>query len=137
MRRVFVLASVFALGVALGAVAPLTKAQGQGKTWEAPASAKAVKNPVEATSESVAAGKKMAQQSCAPCHGPGGKGDGPAAAALPKKPADWTADVVQAKTDGELFWMISEGMPPMPPWKSLPETDRWNLVNYMKSLGAK
>ncbi len=105
--------------------------------WKAPAAEKAKKNPVARTAESIAAGKKLAEQSCAPCHGAGGKGDGPAAAALPKKPADWTSAKVQAETDGELFWKITTGNPPMPPWQSLPEKDRWHLVNYIRSLGKK
>jgi len=35
-----------------------------------------------------AAGKEKYDQICASCHGPGGKGDGPAAAALDPKPRD-------------------------------------------------
>jgi mono/diheme cytochrome c family protein len=102
--------------------------------WDAPAAEKAKKNPVARTPDSVAAGKKVADQMCVMCHGPGGKGDGPGAAALPKKPADWTSKVVQDETDGSLFWKISTGNPPMPPWQSLPEKDRWNLVNYIRTL---
>ena len=105
--------------------------------WDAPAAEKAKKNPVARNKESVEAGEKIAKQNCAPCHGEKGKGDGPAAAALPKKPADWTAKAVQDESDGSLFWKISTGNPPMPPWQSLPEKDRWNLVNYIKSLGKK
>jgi mono/diheme cytochrome c family protein len=41
--------------------------------------------PTPATS-----GKEMYNQYCAVCHGTGGKGDGPAADALKKKPADLT-----------------------------------------------
>jgi mono/diheme cytochrome c family protein len=105
--------------------------------WEAPTAEKAKKNPLKPTPDSVTAGKKIAEQSCAPCHGAGGKGDGPAAAALPKKPADWTSKTVQAETDGSLFWKISTGNPPMPPWQSLPEKDRWHLVNFIRSLAKK
>ena len=61
-----------------------------------------------------------------------------AAAALPPpKPADWTSAKVQSQTDGELFWKMSEGRSAMPPWKSLPEKDRWELVNYIRTLKAK
>ena len=69
------------------------------------------------------------------CHGASGKGDGAAAAALPPpKPADWTSAKVQAETDGELFWKITNGRGAMPPWKHLPEKDRWELVNYIRTL---
>jgi len=45
--------------------------------------------PPPATSP--ASGKQMFKAYCAPCHGPSGKGDGPAAAALKTPPADLTA----------------------------------------------
>jgi mono/diheme cytochrome c family protein len=106
----------------------------QAAKWEAPAAEKGKKNPVARTPDSIAAGKKIAEQMCAPCHGAGGKGDGPGAAALPKKPADWTSKAVQDETDGSLFWKITTGNVPMPPWQTLPEKDRWHLVNYIRSM---
>ena len=53
---------------------------------------------------------------------------------LPTKPADWTSDKVQKQTDGEIFWKLSNGRGAMPPWKSLPEKERWELVSYIRSL---
>jgi mono/diheme cytochrome c family protein len=41
---------------------------------------------------------------------------------------------VQSETDGELFWKISTGRGAMPPWKHLPEKDRWEIVNYIRTL---
>jgi mono/diheme cytochrome c family protein len=41
---------------------------------------------------------------------------------------------VQSESDGELLWKISNGRGPMPPWKHLPENDRWALVRYIRSL---
>ena len=115
------------VGVGVGGVL----AQGE---WKAPAEAKAVKNPVKGVGNA----KKTIETNCVPCHGPGGKGDGPAAAALPPpKPADWTSAKVQSETDGELFWKISNGRGAMPPWKHLPEQERWELVNYIRTLKGK
>jgi len=127
-------AALMSAMLALGFTGGLGWAQAK---WEAPAAEKAKKNPAAKTKESVEAGERIAKQSCAPCHGDKGRGDGPAAAALPKKPADWTSKAVQDEPDGSLFWKITTGNPPMPPWQSLPEKDRWNLVNYIKSLGKK
>lgn len=102
--------------------------------WKAPAEAKATKNPVKGVGNA----KKTIETNCVTCHGPGGKGDGPAAAALPPpKPADWTSAKVQTETDGELFWKISHGRGAMPPWKSLPEKDRWEIINYIRTLKKK
>lgn len=108
-------------------------AQGE---WKAPASEKGKKNP-EKGPAAVAMGQKSAQTNCVSCHGPLGKGDGPAAAALTPKPANWTSAKVQAETDGELFWKISNGRGPMPPWKHLPDKERWSLVAFIRSLKGK
>jgi mono/diheme cytochrome c family protein len=123
------LAVAVAVGVAaLGASVAVVSAQGE---WKAPAEGKSMKNPVKGTGKA----KQSVETNCASCHGPAGKGDGPAAAALPPpKPADWTSAKVQAQTDGELFWKISNGRGAMPPWKHLPEKERWEIVNYIRTL---
>jgi mono/diheme cytochrome c family protein len=129
-RRRFRLGTVAVTLLAGSAFAGTAWAQGE---WKAPAEAKAMKNPVQGVGNA----KKTVETNCVPCHGTGGKGDGPAAAALPQKPADWTSAKVQSETDGEIFWKISEGRGPMPPWKSLPEKDRWEVVNYIRTLKKK
>lgn len=124
-------AVTLAAALLVGAGVGITWAQGE---WKAPADAKAMKNPVKGVGNSA----KAAETNCASCHGPKGKGDGVAAAALPPpKPADWTSAKVQSQSDGELFWKISEGRGAMPPWKSLPEKDRWEFVNYIRTLKGK
>jgi mono/diheme cytochrome c family protein len=115
-------------GLVLGAGVAVVSGQGE---WKAPAEAKNLKNPVKGIGNA----KKTVETNCVMCHGPGGKGDGPAAAALPPpKPADWTSEKVQSEADGELFWKISNGRGAMPPWKHLPEKDRWEIVNYLRTL---
>lgn len=102
--------------------------------WVAPAIEKEKKNPLPADEKTIAQGEKVAKANCVPCHGATGKGDGAAAAALNPKPADWTSSRVREETDGELFWKISNGRGAMPPWKHLPENDRWAVVRYIRSL---
>ena len=125
------------LGVLAAAVAvilaPGTGVWAQGK-WVAPPEAKNLKNPLAKSDKVIAEGKKIAETNCVPCHGPKGLGDGPAAVALPLKPANWTSPAVQAESDGELFWKLTNGRGPMPPWKHLSENDRWTLVQYIRSL---
>ncbi len=119
-----------AAGVAVVAGAAFaTAAWAQGE-WKAPGEAKELKNPVKGAGNA----KKAVEVNCSPCHGISGKGDGPAAAALPTKPADWTSERVQKQADGEIFWKISNGRGAMPPWKSLPDKDRWEIVNYIRTL---
>src|SRR5512145_3494511 len=128
-RLLAVVAAMATMVVAAGTGA--VWAQGE---WKAPAEAKAVKNTVKG----VGSAKKNIETNCVPCHGASGKGDGPAAAALPPpKPADWTSSKVAAESDGELFWKISNGRGAMPPWKHLPDNDRWDIVNYIRTLQKK
>ena len=133
MKAFLRLVTVGAAVVTLIAGAALTSAWAQGE-WKAPADAKAVKNPVKGVGNA----KKNIETNCVTCHGAGGKGDGAAAAALPPpKPADWTSAKVASETDGELFWKISNGRGAMPPWKHLPDKDRWEIVNYIRTLQPK
>jgi mono/diheme cytochrome c family protein len=126
--------TVVAAAAALVAGAGTMVAWAQGE-WKAPADAKNAKNPLAGKKETAAEGKKLADTNCSSCHGPQGKGNGPAAAALPPpKPADWTSAKVKSETDGELFWKITNGRGAMPPWKHLPDNQRWALVNYIRSL---
>lgn len=106
----------------------------------AAAQAAGQQNPVKPTPESIAAGKALFQQNCAMCHGNEGKGDGAAAAALNPKPANLAAGQFKyGGSDAEIFKTISNGVPgtAMVSWSSIPEKDRWNLVNYIKSLSKK
>ncbi len=104
--------------------------------WKVPAEAKATKNPVTKAA-GMKDGKVPYDANCAVCHGPAGKGDGPGAAALNPKPKNLSEKVIQAQSDGDLFWKISEGRGTMPPWKHLTEKDRWSLVHYIRSLVGK
>ena len=121
---------VVAIGLSL-TVASMSWAQ---TPWNAPASEKSKKNPLADSAKAVGDGKRVAQANCASCHGAGGKGDGAAAMALNPKPADWTSARIQGETDGELFWKITTGHGAMPAWRHLPETERWALVRYIRSL---
>ena len=129
MRSVRAALAVAATVTVLFAVGELA-AQAPPPDWKAPADAKNVKNPEKDS----AMGKKSVETNCASCHGATGKGDGPAAAALSPKPANWTGDKTKKETDGELFWKITNGRGPMPPWKHLPEKERWQIVNYIREL---
>lgn len=103
-----------------------------------PPEAETVKSPVAATEESLRLGKALYNQNCAACHGAGGQGDGPAAASLQTKPIDFTKPYMAKITEGEMFWVVSKGWEEMPPFENkLDETQRWHLVNYIRSLVAK
>jgi len=103
--------------------------------WEAPAAAAKTPNPLELNKNSIAAGKKVFDVQCFVCHGTGGKGDGPAAPGLQRKLPDFTDSSLWEQADGTLFWKISQGKAPMPTFETiLSETDRWNVINFLRSL---
>ncbi|HEY7522577.1 MAG TPA: cytochrome c [Candidatus Limnocylindrales bacterium] len=92
-------------------------------------------NPVPNTVSSVDAGARLYQANCAACHGVAGEGGGPLAGTTPVRPPSLKAHLGQ-HTDGDLFYWISNGLPGgMPSWSdTLTETDRWNLVNFLREL---
>lgn len=106
------------------------------EAWTAPPEARAMTNPV-ARAKGIKEGKEEYEKNCGICHGSGGKGDGPGAAALNPKPKSLVDKAIQAQTDGELFWKITNGRGVMPAWKHLEEKDRWGLVHYIRSLAGK
>lgn len=111
-----------------------------GSDWRAPASVASRPNPVPVNANTIALGQKLYVANCFGCHGPEGKGNGPGAAALDKKPANLGARIRETgEKDGELFWKISEGHGFMVRWKVTPlsETQRWELVNYIRATFAK
>ncbi len=110
----------------------------QSKVWTAPASAAKVTNPVASDSKSIDAGKIIYKNKCYDCHGKKGKGDGPKSGDLDKNPQDFTKEDFKKQTDGDLFWKISEGKKPMPAFKNeLTKEQRWQVINYVRTLGKK
>lgn len=109
--------------------------ESQVKKFPSPASADAIKNPLKGNVAATTEGKQVYIKFCVTCHGNKGKGDGIAAPGLPKRPADHTSDFVQKQTDGAIYWIITEGNLPMPTYKKvLTETQRWQVVNYIRTL---
>lgn len=106
--------------------------------WTAPAIEMGKKNPVATNDSSIRAGQKIYLKRCVACHGKTGYGDGPDAADLGIHPAKLCDITVREETDGALFWKITVGKKPMPSYATrLSPTDRWNVINYLRSLQTK
>ncbi len=97
-------------------------------------------NPIPATAESVAVGKRYYRSFCDDCHGPTGRGDGGMAMAG-DTPSDFTDDVWDhGSTDGEIFVVIRDGTssPDMEGYARKLDEDRiWHVVNFLKSLSKR
>src|SRR5262245_39378209 len=111
-------------------------------TWELPADADKTKNPIPSSEESIAKGKELyldrMKGNCVFCHGETGSGNEANLPRLRRKPADLSnKERMSAMTDGEVFWKISKGITGIMPAgeKRMPnEEDRWNVVNYVRTL---
>lgn len=116
------LASLVCLGIAQTEKPPASK-------WEAPADAAAKPNPEAKNPDAPAVGHKLYMRTCVGCHEEDGSGKDTGAANL-------RSPEVQAQSDGALFWKISNGNTAagMPSFASLPETDRWDVVTFLRTL---
>jgi len=106
--------------------------------WVVPPSEKEMKNPLAPSAANLAAAKEIFSDKCANCHGDRGKGDGSDAMMYDPAPSDLTdAAKMKKKTDGELYYQITEGRKPMPSFKKkLTDDQRWQLVLFVRSLAA-
>lgn len=99
--------------------------------------AAARRNPVAATPESIAAGKRSYEKSCASCHGTNGEG-GPGNDLIPAAPSLVDDRWDHGSSDGEIFDNVKTGIPPdfnMVGFSDkLSDDEIWNVVNYVRSL---
>lgn len=99
------------------------------------------KNPIPSSETSIRAGRAVYAKICRACHGLQGKGDGPTAPPG-SKPANLTdSEWKYGSSDAEIFKTIKEGVKPfdvMEPWgKKISDTDIWNTINYVRTLGKR
>lgn len=131
----FLLAS---LGITSGRRNPAQEKANPAEPTMAPEDV-AKKNPIAPTPEGLADARKFFGYSCAMCHGKTGDGKGDLAADMKLELRDWRdASSIEKMTDGELFWIISNGKGKMPGGGDRsPEKQRWNLVSLVRSFGKK
>ncbi len=86
------------------------------------------RNPLIGHLSAIAVGKQLFQHNCTPCHGFDAMGRF-------GRPSLRSARIRHA-TDGDLAWMLQHGNPykGMPPWSSLPEQQRWQIIAYLRTL---
>lgn len=95
------------------------------------------KNPFTATPEVIREALGEYREHCLLCHGAPGVDAGEIGSGLNPAPPDLTIPTVQARSDGELFWLTSEGirmtgMPAFGPTES--EEDIWKIVAFLRHL---
>lgn len=125
-RTLLIAALVFA-GLACLAIAQSSNPPAE--KWQAPAEEAAKPNPEAKNPDAPALGRKLYMRTCVGCHEEDGSGKDTGAANL-------RSPEVQAQSDGALFWKVSNGNTAagMPSFASLPETDRWDVVTFLRTL---
>lgn len=96
-------------------------------------------NPVKATPNSIALGKKAYGLDCAMCHGKTGAGDGDLAGDMKLQLRDYrNPESLKSMTDGEIFTIIAKGKGQMSGEEGrMTPTQIWNVVNYVRTLAKK
>jgi mono/diheme cytochrome c family protein len=139
MRRIMVLLGVILL-VGFGASFARPKSSEAQAPPPMPADAKDRANPVKTTPEGIASVTKLYGYHCAMCHGKDGDGKGDLAVDMKLDLHDWrNPDSLAKMTDGELFWIITNGKGKMTGGEGdrTKEEIRWNLVNMVRFFGNK
>jgi mono/diheme cytochrome c family protein len=132
----FVIVIVLLFGGVVAAAGPQEppKCSGQESVYDelkkAPDKFRGKTNPLANDPDAVAAGGILFEEHCEECHGKEGMGG--------RKAPSLRAEEVQNAVPGAIFWILSNGVvrKKMPVWSKLPEPERWQLVCFIKSLGA-
>lgn len=98
-----------------------------------------LQNPFPRTPQTAERANRLYSVDCAVCHGADGRGKSVVGAffqtAGAKAPADLASAQVQGRSDGQLYWALTNGFGFMPPFgKLLTEEERWLLVHSIRSF---
>jgi mono/diheme cytochrome c family protein len=104
-----------------------------------PRAARDEPNPVAASADAVNEGLEHFADHCAVCHANDGSGDTEMGRGLYPRAPDMRQAATQQLTDGELFYIIQNGvrLTGMPAWGGGSEhdaTDNWRLVHFIRHL---
>jgi mono/diheme cytochrome c family protein len=107
--------------------------------WAVPRAERDAKNPVALTPEVLARARAHFADHCAICHANDGGGETQMGQNLYPKAPDMTLAATQGLTDGEIFYIIENGvrLTGMPAWgEEGPHdaTESWELVHFIRHL---
>ena len=103
-----------------------------------PAEAKRLTNPLTPDFAMLAEAREHFKEHCAVCHAEDGAGKTPLAAGLSPEVPDLHAEHIQNLTDGELFYIIKNGVrfTGMPGW-DLEDNHNWGLVALIRQFAKE
>ena len=108
-------------------------------TWDQVTS---LANPVPRNAQTHARAQQLFDVNCSMCHGQNADGNSYIAqqftAAHQYPPVDLHSDRVVSRTDGQLYWIITNGEGNMPTFHNLlTDDDRWAMVDYIRDLQGR
>jgi len=94
-----------------------------------------LQNAVVPSEASLSRGKTLFDINCAMCHGQTSARPGQVGTKLKPPPPGIDREMVKGLTDSLIFGAITNGFGRMPPFKGkIPPSERWDLINYLRSL---
>ena len=142
MKRllIFLAFAVLLAGCNFSLAADVTPPPGYQPPAEAQATTPAMTSPVfPVVPPNPASGAPIYAEKCAPCHGESGLGDGPNAASLPNPvPPLASPEVARVASPSDWFTIVTQGNLErfMPPFRSLSDHERWDVVMYALTLNV-
>jgi mono/diheme cytochrome c family protein len=107
------------------------------RSWAIPRSAREARNPIPRTPEAISAGLEHFADHCAACHANDGSGRTEMGRGLHPRAPDMRRGETQDLTDGELFYIIENGvrLTGMPAWGGEGTAEEsWHLVHFIRHL---
>lgn len=106
----------------------------KSQEWQVPDDQQKIENPSLYNLQNVKQGKDLYLQNCKSCHGDPGKNNH---LPLVPPPPDVTSEQMQANTDGELYYKITNGRGGMPQFAStISDDNRWRIINFIRNYNA-
>jgi len=99
-------------------------------------------NPVPLTPVALERARALYAVNCSMCHGPEGHGNSPMSTlfgqARVTPPVDFASQRVKARTPGQVYWFVTNGLGNMPAFgKLLTSEERWALVHYVRTVAGQ
>ena len=111
----------------------------RARSLAVPSDARAKRNPIPPSAEAIADGMAHYADHCASCHANDGSGNTEMGQGLFPKAPDMRVAATQELSDGELFYVIENGIrfTGMPAWSTgtkAGEESTWRLVHFLRRL---